>query len=154
MIGDFTDDSRGQLQSQAERAGCADRLEMRGWVGRDEIRQAYEQATVFAFPSIWPETLGIVGIEALACGVPVVASDIGGVREWLLPEQTGLLATPRSAAELATGLEKLLFNEEMNLEYGRNGIEMIRERFTPQYHIDRLLQTYRKALGESRELAH
>jgi len=146
MIGDFTEHTRAQLQSQASRLGCATRLEMRGWVGRDDIREVYEQTTAFAFPSIWPETLGIVGIEALACGVPVVASDIGGVREWLLPGKTGLLTTPKSASELAHGLEKLLFDKDMNLEFGRNGIELIRQRFTPEYHIDRLVQTYRSAL--------
>lgn len=148
MIGDFTDSTREKLRSQAARLGCAGRLQMRDWVGRDELRHVYEESTVFAFPSIWPETLGIVGIEALACGVPVVASDIGGVREWLLPGKTGLLATPKSSSELARGLEQLLFDEAINLEYGRNGLDLIRQRFTPEYHIDRLLKTYKSVLGK------
>jgi glycosyltransferase involved in cell wall biosynthesis len=149
MIGDFTEGTRSQLQLQADRLGCAGRLEMRDWVNRDEILKVYKEATVFAFPSIWPETLGIVGIEALSCGVPVVASDIGGVREWLLPGQTGFLAKPKSVAELAQGLEKLLFDEALNLQFGKNGIDLIKQRFTPEYHIGKLLDIYHSCLGES-----
>jgi glycosyltransferase involved in cell wall biosynthesis len=146
MVGDFTADSRQALQQQARALGCADRIELSGWVDRESIRGVFERATVFAFPSLWPETLGIVGIEALACGVPVVASDIGGVREWLRPGETGLLVPPKDPVALAAGLEELLSDLPRNLAMGRSGIALVRERFSQQYHQDRLLERYTASL--------
>lgn len=148
MVGDFSDAARASVGAQAGRLGCADRLQMRPWVARAEIREVFEQATVFVFPSLWPETLGIVGIEALACGVPVVASDIGGVREWLKEGETGYLAEPKNAAKFAARIGELLKNEVLNLEMGRNGQRLIRERFTPGYHIERLLGLYHRVVLE------
>ncbi len=123
-------------------------MQLRPWVAREEIRAVFEQATVFVFPSLWPETLGIVGLEALACGVPVVASDIGGVREWLKEGETGYLAEPKNAAQFAERIEALLKNEALNVEMGRNGQRLIRERFTPEHHVERLLELYRRVVRE------
>src|SRR5690606_6979050 len=100
-------------EARAMSLGCADRIELREWVDRASVRAIYSGATVLAFPSLWPETLGIVGLEALACGVPVVASDIGGVREWLRPGETGIPVPPGDAGALAAGLHDLLFDESM-----------------------------------------
>lgn len=142
LVGDFTAASRRQVEAQAAALGCGGRIELRDWVGREAIREVYAEATMFAFPSVWPETLGIVGIEALACGVPVVASDIGGVREWLRPGETGLLVPPKDPVALAAALEQLLFDAQLNETFGRNGIALVRERFSQDGHIDQLLETY------------
>lgn len=151
MVGDFTPDSRQAVEQQAEALGCDDRIELSGWVDRNSVRAVYERTTVFVFPSVWPETLGIVGIEALACGVPVVASDIGGVREWLQPGETGLLAPPKDAETLAAGLRALLFDSERNRAMGENGIALVRDQFSPQYHQERLLQFYVDSVGRAGE---
>ena len=148
MVGDFTSKSRAHMESRASALGCADQVELSDWVNRDQIQKIFASATVLVFPSIWPETLGIVGIEALASGVPVVASDIGGVREWLLPGQTGLLVTPGSVEDLADGMEKLLIDKVRNRAYGENGIALVQERFSPASHIDRLAGIYRSCEQE------
>ena len=64
------------------------------------------QSNVLVFPSVWAETLGIVGLEALAHGVPVVASDVGGVREWLDDEKTGFLVPPKSPQAIASAIQQ------------------------------------------------
>jgi glycosyltransferase involved in cell wall biosynthesis len=147
MVGDFTPDLRRATENKAMALGCADRIELQGWVDRKSVRGVFELATVFAFPSVWPETLGIVGIEALACGVPVVASDIGGVREWLRPGETGRLVPPGDAVALATGLQELLFDTALNRAMGTKGISLVRERFSPNYHQEHLLQFYEDSMA-------
>src|SRR5690606_10448899 len=97
---------------------------------------------------IWAETLGIVGLEALASGVPVVASDIGGVREWLVPGVTGLLAPPKDSAALAQGMRRILESPALNRRMGEAGLQLIRERFDPERHVAELQQVYRFATGE------
>lgn len=150
MIGDFSGPARDAVEHHAERFGCRDRLTLKSWVGRNEVRAEFEQASVFVFPSIWPETLGIVGIEALACGVPAVASDIGGVREWLENGRTGFLAEPKNAQDFAAKITRLLEDGALNEQFGRDGQRLIRERFTPEVHIEALLDIYRASIDEWR----
>lgn len=151
LVGDFTDVSRRDVLKTAETLGFADRMVLHNWVDREKVRAVFEQATVFAFPSVWPETLGIVGIESLACGVPVVASDIGGVREWLKQGKTGLLVKPKDPVALATAIEKLLFDTSLNTKLGRNGIALVRDHFSRSDHITRLLQIYALAVQNRTE---
>lgn len=145
MMGSFDAGSSRQLKDLAQKSGCADRLELLPWAGREDVRAAFEGATVFVFPSIWPETLGIVGLEALASGVPVVASDVGGVREWLREGETGFLVPPKDVDALAERAERLLFDEALNRTMGERGIALIRERFSIDYHLQRLLDIYEAA---------
>ncbi|MFO1092544.1 MAG: glycosyltransferase family 4 protein [Planctomycetaceae bacterium] len=148
MIGDFSDENRRRVKSLSADSGCADRLELRPWAERNVIQATMCAASVVCFPSICPETLGIVGLESLACGVPVVASDVGGVREWLIPEVTGLLSPAKDAAAMADGIRTLLTSPELNQRMGRAGLELIREKFSPERHVAGLMDIYRRATGQ------
>src|SRR5205085_4746464 len=57
-------------------------IEFMDWCAGDDLRRAYQSAKVVAFSSVWPEPFGLVGIEAMMQGKPVVAFDSGGVRDW------------------------------------------------------------------------
>ncbi|MDX1546585.1 MAG: glycosyltransferase family 4 protein [Rhodothermales bacterium] len=142
MVGDFTERTREAVGALAQSLGVADRLDCRPWVERGAIRDLFEETTVCVFPSILPETLGIVGLEALATGVPVVAFDVGGVTEWLIPGETGYLAAPKDTEAAARALGELLFDEDALARMGRNGLDLIREKFSRQRHLDHLLRVY------------
>jgi glycosyltransferase involved in cell wall biosynthesis len=108
--------------------------------------ELFDQTSVFIFPSLWPETLGIVGIEALSRGVPVVASDVGGVREWCHNGETGYVVPPKDATAIASRVQRLLSDEQQLRAFGERGIELIRKKFHPQHHVDRLVSHYERAL--------
>ena len=69
----------GPLRTELESRG----LDVRGWVGREDLAALYRRAAVVLMPSRWQEPFGIVGIESLACGTPVVGYRSGGIPEWL-----------------------------------------------------------------------
>ncbi len=71
---------RGELAARAERLGPG--LEVVGWVERDRLSGLYRRARALLLPSRWQEPFGLVGLEALSFGVPVVAWESGGVEEW------------------------------------------------------------------------
>ena len=71
---------RAELEAGRRRAGPA--LEVLGWVERGRLSALYARARALVLPSRWQEPFGIVGIEALSFGVPVVAWESGGVGEW------------------------------------------------------------------------
>lgn len=144
MVGDINDQTRRRISALVQDCGCKDRLDLRPWARREEIEGVFAETTVFVFPSIWPETLGIVGLEAMACGVPVVASDVGGVRQWLQQGVNGLLVPPKDASALAQAVEHLLTVPERLLSMGQAGIETVRRDFSPEKHVRRLLEIYQQ----------
>ena len=150
MVGGISDEVAQSLRALAEKHGCADQLELHGWASRSEVVDLFDQTSVFVFPSLWPETLGIVGIEALSRGVPVVASDVGGVREWCQEGKTGYLVPPKDGPAIADRVERLLSSAERLRTFGERGIELIRERFRPEQHVDQLLHLYQRAQTSSR----
>lgn len=145
MVGNFTSSKRARVESLSASCGCEGRLELRNWAGRDEIASIVQSASVLCFPSLWPETLGIVGLEALACGVPVAASDVGGVREWLLPNETGVLVKPKDSAALASAVSNMIQDPAGLREMGERGIQLIRSHFSPEVHLSKLLAIYEAA---------
>jgi spore coat protein SA len=94
-----------------------------------EIAQEYRAADILCCPSIWQEAFGNVNIEAMACGIPVVATRVGGIPE--IAADGGIyLVEPDSAVEIADGLQKLIEDRELRLRMGAEGIESFRRRFT------------------------
>ncbi|MCR4411027.1 MAG: glycosyltransferase family 4 protein [Thermoguttaceae bacterium] len=147
LVGDITDGTAEKVASLASKAGCGDRLEMRPWARRDQVPGLFAETSVFAFPSICPETLGIVGLEAMASGVPVAASDVGGVRQWLRHEENGLLVPPKDPGALAGAIRQMLASPERLLAMGRAGLATVRDGFLPSQHIERLLAIYRGTMS-------
>lgn len=150
MVGSISDDVAEDLYALAETHGCADQLELHGWASRSEVLDLFDQTSVFVFPSLWPETLGIAGIEALSRGVPVVASDVGGVPEWCLEDETGYRVPPKDGTAIANRVEHLLSDDDRLRRFGERGIALIQERFRPEQHVDRLLEIYQRAQTPSR----
>ena len=145
MVGSMTPERSAEVQALARASGCLDRLQLIPWASREDVPRLLSESTVFVFPSLWPETLGIVGLEALACGVPVVASDVGGVREWLHDGRTGTLVPPGNVDALADGLRSLLASPETNRAMGLAGQELIRTRFSVERHVASIVSIYEDA---------
>lgn len=154
MVGSLSGDVTETVRRLADRHGCADRLELCGWASRPEVKNLLDRTSVFVFPSLWPETLGIVGLEALSRGVPVVASDVGGAREWCRDGETGHLVPPKDGAAIADRVRHLLSEEARLRAFGDRGIALIRERFRPQQHVRRLVQIYERAQMSKPPAAH
>lgn len=136
---------RAAAERLAADLGLSDRVEFTGWLVGADLHRAYREASVVAVPSLWPEPFGLVGIEAMAFGRPVVASMTGGVSEWLLPGVTGLAVAPGDAAALAGALERLLDDAGLRCSMGAAGRATAAERFSEQTHVDSLASLYRRA---------
>lgn len=145
MVGNMSDQTESGLNAMAERFGCRDRLELRRWATREEIVQIMDETSVFIFPSLWEETLGIVGLEAMARGVPVVASDIGGVNEWLIDGVNGFSVPPKSASAIAEGVKRILDSHSLMESFGLEGIRLINSKFSPAKHVKELSEVYERA---------
>ncbi len=118
---------------------------------REDIWPLYARMDVFVLPSVLPEGLGNVVIEAMAMGLPVVASRCGGVVDLIEDGRSGLLFTPGSDAELAERLAELAGNPRRRRELGEAGRRRQRQEFSLRRHAGRVEAVYRRVLGAGPE---
>ncbi len=145
-----TGEAEAEARELSIRLGLAGRVEFLGEVAG--ARAVLESARVVAVPSLAPESFGLVGLEAMACGRPVVAFDAGGTREWLRDGATGFLVPRGDLRAMADALRRLLTDYELCRRLGEAGARDARERFGEERHVDRLLDLYRRAAGGRAEV--
>jgi glycosyltransferase involved in cell wall biosynthesis len=123
IVGAGDAEYEGELRAQAVRDGLTDRVTF-GHVGRGGLRAAYAEADALVFPTLWEEPWGLVPLEAMAVGRPVVATGTGGSREYLRDGLNCLIYQPRDDAEaLASAIRRLAGDEELRSRVRRAGIE-------------------------------
>ncbi|HEX3988696.1 MAG TPA: glycosyltransferase family 4 protein, partial [Verrucomicrobiae bacterium] len=105
--------------------GLTDRVIFHGFMGRAEVNQFYNQASLLAVSSVWPEPFGLVGREAMAHSLPIVAFDAGGIREWLFDGENGFLVPWKDTDAMAARIENLLQDKELARQMGTRGRELM-----------------------------
>lgn len=133
------------LEHRAATSELAGRIRFLGH--RDDVPDLLAAADVFAFPSRFEGYPGAV-LEAMALGLPVVASDIPPVREIVQPEVTGLLVPPRNPQALAEALHRLLQDRTGAARLGERGRRRFLERHTLDSSIPPMARFYRSLAGE------
>ncbi len=133
------------MRRLTRRLKVEDRVSFRGWLDTAQLARELAEASVVAMPSLWPEPFGLVGIEALAAGRPVVASATGGVRDWLRDGENGICVPAGDVRSLAHALEELLADPERQAAMGAAGRRMVGERFSEECHVAALQQAYDSA---------
>lgn len=130
---------RQEYERQARELGVAERVKFCGRVADDELPSVYRAADLFVLPSTdRSEAFGIVLLEAQACGVPVVASDLPGVRTAFVDGQTGLRVPPGDVASLARAITSLLDDPERRWSMGVAAREHVTARFDEKIIGDKL----------------
>ena len=127
------------LKFDAAAAGV--NLVLRGWAHREDVLRAMGRATAIVFPSLWPEPLSRVLLEALALGTPVAAMDTGGTREIVEDGRSGLVVS--DAAALADAVGRLTADEPLRRRLGEGARERA-EAFSPAALIPRYEAVYRR----------
>ncbi len=136
----------GPLGGLAERLGVADRLTFVGPVPRKNLLEEYARADLFVLPSLF-EPFGIVLLEAMAAGLPVVATRVGGIPEVVADGETALLVEPADAAELGAAILRLAESPERRVVLGARGRQRARA-YSWDALVPRVLEVYRQAIEE------
>jgi len=116
---------RGELENLARSLGIGEELQMRGTVTQKEIKELSERATVFAAPSVIAKNgdrdgIPNVVIEAMARGVPVVATEVSGIPEVIIDQKTGILVPPHDEIAIAKAFERLFLDQALCAQLARN----------------------------------
>ncbi len=125
---DIVDDQSELAAYRVELEQLADSLGVRANIhfvvfGRDRIDRAYRSADLVWYPTVEPEPLGLVPLEAMATGTPVISSDTGGMRETVIHGSTGLRVPPGDAGALADASNRLLHDEHLKARLIAGGLD-------------------------------
>jgi glycosyltransferase involved in cell wall biosynthesis len=139
------DRARGELEHRIEAAGLESTVRVFPYSGRMEPH--LRALDCYVQPSHQFEALGIGAIEAMALGVPVIATEVGGVPEVVVDGSTGLLVPPADAAALARAVERLASDPALREAMGESGRTRARSSFALGDEVRALAELYREALS-------
>jgi len=141
------------MSAQARAAGAGERVSIRGFVEHDELPELYRSADLFAAPSDYEGGLGMVYLEAMACGLPVIALAAGGAAEAIEQGKTGILLEHGSVEETSAAIEWLVSDAELRASMGEAGRRRVRELFAPERYAARVAGAYERAIERRRASA-
>lgn len=143
VVGDG--DLRDTYQSMVDSLGLGKKIIFVGYLPDNELPKYYSIADIFILPSIdKTEAFGIVYLEAMASGVPVIGSDLAGVRSVIDKKKNGLLVKPGSVDNLADMMQYLLKNQREARAMGKAGKEKVLEKYTWEkigYKLDNIFRS-------------
>lgn len=135
-----------ELQSQIDLAGVGHLIELPGFLSDDELRASIHRAGCVVIPSLY-EPFGVVALEALAGGAPLVVADTGGLAELVGGTGSALLFEPGNADSLADCIERVLTDRELADEMVRRGHEVLRATYSWDAIAARTMTVYSEALA-------
>ncbi len=150
IVGDGS--HRRYCEGLAAKLGLNQRVHFHGYQLPAEMGRFYSEASVFAMGSLWPEPFGMAGPEAMRFGLPVVAFDAGGIREWLSDGENGYLIAWKNVDLFAARLEQLLRDKTLARRLGQRAFEIV-QRYDLGRQIDRLEQIFRTSAGTTSVLS-
>lgn len=139
---------RSRIESLVADLGITAQTTFAGQVGHDRLADYYTAADVCAIPSHY-EPFGLVAIEAMACGTPVVASDVGGLKFTVVPDETGLLVPPQDVSAFAIAIEQVLTHPQWSTQVRQQASAWVQQNFSWTGVAVQLSDLYRRRLAES-----
>ncbi|MFE9873138.1 glycosyltransferase [Micromonospora sp. NPDC005686] len=130
-----------RLSALADSCGVADRVRLLGGVPREEMGAWYRSADVLV-AAPWYEPFGLTPLEGMACGVPVIGTNVGGIADSVVDGLTGDLVPPRDPRAIGTALRRLLGDNVRRFTYATAALDRIRSRYSWRRCAEQLSAVY------------
>ncbi|WP_286760399.1 glycosyltransferase [Salegentibacter sp. UBA1130] len=147
IIGDG--ECKGKLKEKVEQMNIEKNVFFSGALDQLEVKYSMEDASVLLHPGIYDpqtgraETQGLVIQEAQAMGLPVVVSDVGGMKYGLIPGETGFVVKENDISGFADAIEELILSKELGEKMGKRGREFVEKNYDSSVLVKKLLDLYR-----------
>lgn len=143
--------SRGQLEERSRQLSIAPQTHLLGYVPHPRLGAIARDFDIFAFPT-FGEGFGLVLLEAMSLGKPVVASKVMAIPEIVMDGETGLLVPPEDSDALAQALLRLMDDRSLCQQLGRAGRQRVEREFTLEVMVQKTIGVYQEVLGIPRSL--
>jgi glycosyltransferase involved in cell wall biosynthesis len=128
----------------ADVSGIKDSIGFTGWITGDSIKQAYQISKVVVVPSVYLDPFPTVNLEALSMSRPVVGTCYGGTKEIVVDGESGYIVNPVDLDELSDRIVALLLDDELRLNMGTRGRDMVLNSHTLSSQVDKTISVYLK----------
>lgn len=142
IVGDGPD--RKMFEKKTRELGVSGAVKFEGWLKGAETMKAFGDARILVVPSVWPENLPTVIIEALAVGRPIIGSRVGGIPELVEDGVTGAIVEPKDAGQLAKSIVELM--QDPGLADRSVAAQQSARRFGLSYFVENIERVYREIL--------
>ena len=132
------------LKKLAESLGISDSIRFVGFIPNDEIPQYLASADIYVCTSLSDSGLATSTKEAMACGLPVVITDIEVNKEWIEDGKNGFLVPTKDPESLAEKIITLLRNEEIRMRFRKIGRKMVKEKFEYNREMEKMEKLYKE----------
>ncbi|MEZ5813118.1 MAG: glycosyltransferase family 4 protein [Alphaproteobacteria bacterium] len=132
-------------QALAKKLEIFDKITFNGWAPQSVLIDAYKNADIFILPSIWDDPGPLVGIEALACGTPVVGFAVGGVPDYVIDGKTGFLVKDITAKGLERGIKRAIKDPEDLKALAEPCKTHVIQHHAEKKHLDDIMHVYNVA---------
>ncbi|HLP87467.1 MAG TPA: glycosyltransferase [Nostocaceae cyanobacterium] len=136
---------RNRIEQIVQEVGFGERVTFPGQISHGVMPLYYSSADICVIPSHY-EPFGLVALEAMACGTPVIASETGGLKFTIVPEQTGLLVPSKDVTAFAKAIDSILSNKHWAISMGEQGSKHVRENFSWERVTSELDNLYRSLI--------
>lgn len=133
---------RDTLQCIVSQLGLEDRVNFLGRLSQQAMADYFINCLAVVVPSRWPEPFGSVGIEAMSYKKPVIATDVGGISDWLQDGHNGFLVKYNDIAHFAERINLLFYNRKKAKDMGEKGYQMFLGEFSKDKHMHDLLDFF------------
>jgi glycosyltransferase involved in cell wall biosynthesis len=144
---------RPYCEQLSRKLGLGARVHFKGYVPQEELKFYYHEASLAVVSSVWPEPFGAVGLEGMSHGLPVVAFDAGGIKEWLINGYNGYRVPWMDRPAFAARVEDLLRDKALARRMGEQGRSMVDECYEFSEYIDGLEGLFARVADHSHPLA-
>jgi glycosyltransferase involved in cell wall biosynthesis len=145
---------RAYCEERSQALGLEGRVTFTGYVPQAQLQDYYREASAMVLSSVWAEPFGAVGLEGMRHGLPVVAFDAGGIKEWLADGENGFLVPWMNCSRYAQRVTQLLLDKPLARQLGDNGRRLVAERYDFGKYVDGLEVTLARAAAEATGAVH
>jgi len=144
---------RKELEEKAKSIGISSRIKFHGKVNANELSRYYDNAYAVIIPSRAPETFNLVGVEAMKHARVVIATNVGGVKEWLKDRGNGFSFPSNDDDKLALIMDYTIKNPNIIKQMGENGLKDYKKNFRSKIHCDKIYDLFETILRKDTYVA-
>ena len=144
IVGTTKDRKKRILEYMDKNNISKENVEILGWINNEEVKSIYGKISVVVTPSLYPDPLLGVNLEAALYKKPVVTTCFGGAKEFVVNGETGYVVNPYDTKEMAEKITDILLDGDKAKQFGEAGYKRLKEKFSINIQTDKLLNYYNK----------
>ncbi len=139
---------RAECERLSGELGLVDRVRFKGFIPQEELKAYYQDCSVVALSSVWPEPIATIGLEVMRYALPVVAFDAGGIKDWLKDGENGFLVPWMDVEAYAQRIDQLLADKSLARRMGEAGLEFVSAQYDFEGYLTGLENLFKKVGSE------